>query len=219
MEKEPNHTENEFQSDYNTNNSNVVEAIKSEPSDYDTDGSNVVGKASRLLALYEMVRCVVVNFVGGMYKKIASSDNKNTFYVKLFAILGTFMLYIFDYLSLKVLSTMMFFDVLIKSFKHLSSVQDKYNDNLLVKQWVTYGCVTLIITMFDIITSMVMFQPFKLLVAFCKLFLCYKLAIDKNTSSAILNTSSKFYYVNKRGLDGLHDAGAAAILYVKSMYV
>ena len=80
MEKEPSHTENEFQSNHNAEDS--------------SSGT----KASKLLALYEMVRCYVVNFVGGMYKKLESSDNKNTFYLRIFTMLGTFLLYVFDYL-------------------------------------------------------------------------------------------------------------------------
>lgn len=199
MEREPENRENEFQSDYNT------------------DSSNMVSKASKLLALYEMIRLTVINFVGGLYKKLLSSDNKNTIYIRLFTVLGTFLLYIFDYLSLKVLSTIMFFDVLIKSFRQLSSVNDQnINDNL-VKQWVTYACVTSFCTILDILTSLTMFLPIKIFLAFCKLFLCYKLVTDANTSDAILNSSLKFYHVNKRGLDGLHDTGVTALTYVKSM--
>jgi hypothetical protein len=201
MEKEPSHTENEFQSNYNA------------------EDSSSGAKASKLLALYEMVRCYVVNFVGGMYKKLESSDNKNTFYLRIFTMLGTFLLYVFDYLSLRVLSSIMFFDVLIKSFRHLSSVHDKYNNNMLVNQWTTYGCVALLVTIFDFITSMTTFPPIKLFINFCKLFLCYKLATNETTSSTVLNTSLKFYSVNKRGLDGLHDVGVTAVSHVKSMYV
>jgi len=174
-------------------------------------------QTSKLLALYDMLRFTVVNVVGGLYNKIASLD-KTTFYVRLFVILGTLLMYIFNYLSLSILSTVMFLNTLIKSCKYMTSYQNQYDSNELLSEWVTYGAVILLCKMFNIISKFTFFPLMGLFFEFCKLFLCYKLMSDENMHQYVLNRLLRFYMLNKMGINSLHATGNNSVYYVKNIF-
>ena len=171
---------------------------------------------SKLITLYTVLRNMIVGFISG-WKTLLSQDGGSSFYYKIFTIFSTMLLYFFGYLSLKVLNVVMFVNVLIKSMKYLNSADLSYSSEDLLQEWATYGSLLVLSSVFDLLPSIFAFGPFVLILGLCKLFLCYKLITDDNFYANVLHEASRFYAINKTGINAIHNIGNDLAYKLKTM--